>query len=218
MGGRATPVLIRAARREDAQFLALVILTATRSHVAKGWFEVALNRSESECLGFLRGLTSATTRSPWHYSGFLIADTATGPVAALCAARAADIYKTASLAIREALKNYGFAAAHRAAFWNRAAPWLTCALRPDNACLAIENVAALPNFRQQGYTAALLDRAFAEGRAQGLNEAQVTCLIGNVSAERAYLRAGLRLVSEWHDLGFEAVTGAPGMRKFARSL
>ena len=65
---------VRSAESRDAGFLAWAILAATRSHVARGWFDVLLARPESACLDFLRRLVLAETRSWWHYSRFYVAE------------------------------------------------------------------------------------------------------------------------------------------------
>lgn len=212
------PISIRRATHEDAPFLAWAILTATRSHLSKGWFEVALARPEDECLEFLELLTTTTIPSQWHHSGFLVAEGTPGPVSTLYAARAADTYSTAPMAILEALKQFGLSTAQRTVFWKRAAPWFICSLRPDKESLAFENIATLPPHRGQGHTSALLARAFEEGRARTITEAQITCMIGNDFAERAYTRAGFRFLTEWRHHDFERAAGTPGMRKFSRAL
>jgi translation initiation factor 4G len=60
----------------------------------------------------------------------------------------------------------------------------------------------------------VLDR----GRAAGFETAQITYLIGNRPAQRAYERAGFAVVDEKRDTQFEAVFGAPGTARMIRSL
>jgi GNAT superfamily N-acetyltransferase len=213
-----TDILVRRGRWEDAEFLALAILLATRSHLSRGWFDIALNRSESECLEFLRRLTTARARSQWHYSRFVVADVAARPVAALSAVRAADAYSMAPAAILESLKSCGIAAAERAAFWRRGAYLFTCTMRPADDSLTIEVAATVPECCGRGCAAALLAQALEDGRTQGLREVETTCFIGNTSAERTYLRAGFRFAGERSHPDFEAISGAPGIRRFVREL
>jgi len=213
-----TPISIRKAQQQDAKFLAWAILTATRSHLPRGWFDIALNRTESECLEFLKRLTTTRARSQWHYSRFLVADGLSGTAAAISAAPAGDAYSMAPIALRETLRACGLSPAERELFWKRGAYLFTCTTRPDDSCLTVEVLATRPEERAQGYTAALLARAFEDGRAQGLREAHITCFIGNLAAERAYGRAGFRLVDERRHSDFEAVAGAPGIRQFVRTL
>jgi hypothetical protein len=75
---------IRPADPDDAPFLSWAMLTAARSHLPRGWFDIALKRTESECLAFLRALAVTQARSWWHYSRFHVAEVDGVPAAALC--------------------------------------------------------------------------------------------------------------------------------------
>jgi GNAT superfamily N-acetyltransferase len=163
-------------------------------------------------------LTLATHLSPWHYSGFWVAEVATGLAAALFSARAVDVYPTATIAIRDTLKDLGLSQAERALFWRRGAYLLTCPTRPDDHSLTIENSATVATCRGRGYTSALLARAFDEGRSSGLAEAQISCFIGNHAAERAYEKAGFIRFRERRHPVFEATAGSPGMQQFMKAL
>src|SRR5690348_15097254 len=111
---------IRPAREEDAAFLAWVILTASRGHLQRGWFDIALSESEEGCLEFLKRL--CVTRSPswWHYSRFLVAEVAgQQPVAALSAFRAGEAYPLSQAAMEEAAESLQLSATERSAIWQR---------------------------------------------------------------------------------------------------
>jgi GNAT superfamily N-acetyltransferase len=213
-----TVPVIRPATCGDAQFLAWAILTATRSHLAKGWFDVALDQPENSCLDFLQGLTTTTTLSHWHYSRFLIAESHNRPVSALSAFRARDAYPIATAALLETIEAQGISTADAALIWKRGAYMFRCTMRPDDECLVIENLATLASCRGRGYSSALLSHAIERGRAQGRSHAQITLFIGNESAERAYIRAGFRAAKERRDPDFEAVAGAAGLRQYIRDL
>jgi GNAT superfamily N-acetyltransferase len=207
---------IRSARQTDAAFLAWVILTASRGHLQRGWFDIALSQPESGCLEFLQRL--CVTRSPswWHYSRFLIAEIAGQPVAALSAFRAADAYPLSQAAMEEAAGSLQLSAVERSALWQRGAYIFLCASEADDDGWTLENIATLPGFRRRGVTNALLERALEQGGAQGRSLAQVTYFIGNEAAERAYLRAGFQLADERRHPDFEAVAGTPGVRRVVR--
>lgn len=209
---------IRTGGRNDAAFLASIILTASRGHLARGWFDLALDRSETECLAFLRQLTVTGARSVWHYSRFLVAEEASaGPVAALSAFAAAEVYPVSPIAIAETGETLGLTPEEQAAIWERGEYAFTCTVPPDNVWV-IENVATLPAYRRCGHTAALLDRALECGRFRGLKQAQITFLIGNESAQRTYERAGFRLIEERRHFQFEAFAGSPGLRQYVMAL
>lgn len=209
---------IRAARAADAEFLAWAILTASRGHLGRGWFDIVLDQPEGQCLEFLRQLSVTETRSWWHYSRFMLAEISEEPVAALSAFRAGEGYPLSQAAMDEAAERLGVPASERSAMWQRGAYVFLCALGINDDCWTLENVATLPSHRRRGLTRALLDRAVEEGRIRGCSEAQITFLIGNEPAERAYAGAGFRFAEERRHPDFEANAGAPGMRRFARSL
>jgi hypothetical protein len=65
---------------------------------------------------------------------------------------------------------------------------------------------------------ALLEHGLAAGKAAGFAQASITFLIGNKPAERCYARAGFAFAEEKRDPAFEAITGAPGFRRFERAI
>lgn len=77
-------VSVRQARREDADFLAWVMLTASRSHLARGIWDLIIGGDEQGCLRYLARLAVAEPRSLYHYENFIVAEIATQPAAALC--------------------------------------------------------------------------------------------------------------------------------------
>ncbi len=57
-----------------------------------------------------------------------------------------------------------------------------------------------------------------EGKRLGMREAQITFLIGNDAAERAYAHAGFDYAGERRSPEFEAAVGVPGLRRYVRPL
>jgi len=211
-------VLIRRGRKDDARFLAWVVLTSSRGHLERGWFDIALNKSESQCLEFLHALTTAAIPSRWHYSRFLVAETEDCAVAALCAFRTADAYQYSLSALAQTADMLGLPPAEQALIWQRGAYLSHCTMRPDDDSLMIESIATLPKFRRRGYTTALLERAMEEGRAAGRAQAEMAVLIGNEPAERGYLNAGFRCAGELRHPAFAAICGAAGQRRLLKAL
>ena len=95
---------IRPAEPRDADFLAWVILAATRSHVAKGWFDIVLARPEPQCLEYLKRLAVTPARSWWHYSRFHVAEVDGNKAPRLCAFRAGDAYPLSAAAMGEVVR------------------------------------------------------------------------------------------------------------------
>ena len=58
----------------------------------------------------------------------------------------------------------------------------------------------------------------AAGTAAGYARASISFYIGNDAAERCYAKAGFVFAEEKRDRQFEALTGAPGFRRFERAI
>jgi ribosomal protein S18 acetylase RimI-like enzyme len=209
---------IRRARPEDADFIAWSILTAQRGHRPRGWFDIALDWPEPLCRAFVRRIALAQSRSWWHTSHFLIAEVEGRPAAALCALRAGGSGKDARSAIVEVVNAAELDAAEQSAIWRRGAYSGTCWTTGDDDNWLIEHVAADPIHRGRGLVQALLEHALAAGKDAGYQRASIAFYIGNEAAERCYARAGFVFAEEKRDPEFEALTGAPGFRRFERDL
>jgi|SRR5581483_2255291 GNAT superfamily N-acetyltransferase len=213
-----TAPVMRAALRQDADFLAWVILTASRGHLARGWFDIALNQPEERCLQFLRRLATTEAPSWWHYSRFLVAESEGRAVAALSAFPAGEAYPLSQAAMSEAADALRLPASEQSAIWQRGAYIFLCTIDGHDDCWTLENIATLPSHRGYGVTMALLTRAAEEGAARGFKEAQITSFIGNEPARHAYEKAGYRCIDERCHPDFEAIAGTPGLQRFLRSL
>jgi GNAT superfamily N-acetyltransferase len=209
---------IRPAREDDAGFLAWAILAATRSHCDRGWFDIALNRPEADCLEFLRRLAVTSAQSLWHYSRFFVAEVDGFSVAALAAFRAGDAFALAQEALTEAARRLGWSKSEQEAIWRRGSYIFKCTLETPDDAWVIENIATLSAYRKRGLAARLIERALDEGAGSGAREALITFFIGNDSAERAYQEAGFKLKDEKRHPDFEAATGVAGLRRYARRL
>ncbi len=211
-------VSIRQARPDDAKFLAWVIQAAARSHVKLGWFDIALARPENECLEFIRRLALTSTVCWCHWSLFLIAEVGGQPASALCRFRAADGYPQTGAAMVEVFDSYGWGDTERAAIWQRGSYLFSCITESSPDLWTIENVATLPERRRMGLTNTLIERALDDGCRLGHKRAQISFLIGNDPAERAYAKAGFTFAAEKRHPDFEAACGSPGLRRFERAL
>ncbi len=209
---------VRPAVPADAPFLAWAMLEAGRAHRPVGWYDIALGLEPAPCLELLARLTLTDVESWWRYSNFLVAEVAGEPVAALCAFGSARGYPTSEAALAEASAPLGWGPAELAAVWTRGAYVFTCAVSNDQDLWTIENVAVRPEQRGQGLAGLLLEHALARGRGAGYGQAQVTLLIGNDSAERAYAKAGFALAEGRRSPKFEAAVGAPGLLRMLRDL
>ena len=215
--GRSLPA-IRPARTDDADFIARNILASQRGPLPRGWFDIALGWGEPQCLAFVERIATAQKPSWWHVSQFIVAEVEGTPAASLCAMPAAGTGPAAKAAIEVAAHESGLDASHVAAIFQRGAYARNCWVQGGEGDWLIEHVATLPEYRGRGLVQALIDHALATGRAAGFEQASISFLIGNEAAERCYAKAGFSFAEEKRDPAFEAITGAPGFRRFVRAI
>jgi len=209
---------IRPARIDDAKFIARTILAAQRGHVARGWFDIALDWPEPKCLAFVERIATAQTQSWWHVSQFILAEVDGEPAAGLCAMPAGGTVSAGRSAITEVAERSGLSASETAAIFRRGAYAADCWIQGGEADWLIEHVASLPMYRGRGLVQALIDHALSAGQSAGFARASISFLIGNEAAERCYAKAGFAFAEEKRDLDFEAITNAPGFRRFDRRI
>lgn len=207
---------IRRARIDDAKFIARTILSAQRGHVPRGWFDIALDWPEPECLAFVERIATAQHQSWWHVSQFVIAEVEGERAAGLCAMPAAGTVGAGRSAITEVAEGSGLSAAETAAIFRRGAYAASCWVQGGEADWLIEHVASLPMYRGRGLVQALIDHALLAGKSAGFARASISFLIGNEAAQRCYAKAGFTFAEEKRDFEFEAITNAAGFRRFER--
>ena len=209
---------IRKGRPDDADFIARTVLLAQRGPRPRGWFDIALDRSEPLVLDFLKRLAVAKPRSWYHVSQFWIAEDHGEPAAALCAMPSRETHATMRAAIEEVARDKGMSAADLRAMFSRGAYARDCWIQGGEQDWLIEHVASAPAHRGRGLMQALIARALSAGREAGFANASITFVIGNDAAERCYAKAGFSFAEEKRDAAFEALTGTPGFRRFARAI
>jgi translation initiation factor 4G len=209
---------IRSARPDDAEFIAQTILSSQRGYRPRGWFDIALGRSDAQCRDFIARIAVARAVSMWHVSQFLVAEVDGKPAAALCALPAAGTGPAAWRAIEEVAAATGLSAAELEVIRQRGAYTRACWVQGGEGDWMIEHVASDPAYRGRGLVQALIASALEKGQAAGFSRTTISFLIGNEPAERAYAKAGFVFAHEKRDPAFEEITGAPGFRMFARTI
>jgi ribosomal protein S18 acetylase RimI-like enzyme len=217
MAGRSQSA-IRPAHAEDARFIARNILASQRGPLPRGWFDVALGWDEPRCLDFVEHVATARTPSWWHVAHFIIAEVEGTPAASLCALPASGTGVAARAAIAAVAAESGLGAADVDAMLRRGAYTRNCWVQGGDGDWLIEHVATLPQYRGRGLVQSLIDHALAAGARAGFARASISFLIGNEAAERSYAKAGFAFAEEKRDPAFEAITGSPGFRRFARVI
>jgi ribosomal protein S18 acetylase RimI-like enzyme len=214
-----TEVKIVEARREHVPFIAWVMLAAARSHLPVGMWDLFSGGTEAETLRFLEALAT-TGDSHWaHYSLFLVAEVGGRPASALAGyIDEKDGTHTLVPAVAAANAAVGRSEDELAAGWMRAASIAKVSPEHDPSTWIVEHVATAPEFRRQGLIDRLLAAVLERGRERGATVADVGVLIGNDRAQRAYEKAGFRVIDEKLDAEFEAAYKCPGVRGLRQAL
>jgi translation initiation factor 4G len=212
-------VTIRRGAPSDADFLAWVMLEASRGQLARGLWDLVIDGDDIACLDYLRRLTTAEPKSLCHCESFWIAEVDGRPASSLCTYKFADgAWTTVSEAESKVHRQLGWTEADVAASEQRIAPLWTCVLPDAGADWCIEFVATLPEYRRRGLIDVLMREAVAEGVARGCTLAQISIFIGNDPAQRAYQKAGFIVHDERRSPELEAALGTPGFRRLLRKL
>ena len=210
---------IRRADERDAGFIAWVQLAAARSHLPMGFFDLAFPGEEAPRLDLIEKVCTTKTRSMCHWSGFLVAEIDGAPGAALSGyeptKRGNDTF---AAAMYEGLGNAGWSRDDVDAVFARMTPFLKCAHESPDDVWVVEWVATKPDFRGRGLVKSLLAEILEEGRRRDYRRAQISLLIGNHPAQRAYESAGFVVEDDKTPPEFEMTFGSPGIRRMLRDL
>ena len=213
------PVIIRNAHAEDAPFLARVMLMASRSHRPYGLWDHFVKRNENDCLFFLEKIAVTKTPHLFHYDVFLIAEQNGKAVAGLSGYdQASHGIKHFSRILPEVYDEIGWSKSDLKEASRRMLSYAAC--MPDEIpdVWIVESVAAIPEARKQGIMNLLLEEILARGKSQGYERSQISVLVSNMPARRAYEKAGFRYVNEKRDPEFEKIYGDYGIVRLMREL
>jgi GNAT superfamily N-acetyltransferase len=215
----AASIQIRRAEAGDADFLANIMLSASRAHLPRGIWDLRIGAAEDACLDYLRRLALAEPRSLCHYDAFLVAIVDGHPAAALSGFDPRDGgWALAAEAMAKVQRDLNWLDAELEASNRRLVPIWPCFLPDAGADWGIEFVATRPEYRRRGLISLLLDQVLREGATRGCKLAQVITVIGNDPAISVYLRAGFRVADEKRCAALAAALNAPGFVRLTRNL
>lgn len=205
-------IKIRQAQKEDAAFLAWLILTAGRAHVKRGIWEVILGSSEKDCLAFLEMVAVTQTPHLFQHTCYLVAELDGQPVAGLGGYDPNKLgYPALQKALTEVFSQIGLNPDETNR--NESPRILDCVPDAVEGAWIIDSVATLPEHRRKGFVDRLLEEIIEKGRRQGFQRIQINIYIGNVAAQRAYEKHGFKIIDEKRDPYFEEQIGSPGMAR-----
>jgi GNAT superfamily N-acetyltransferase len=212
-------VRIRRANPGDAEFLARVMFSASRSHLARGLWDLIIGADEAGCLDYLRRLAVAEPRSLYHYESFFIAEIAGERAAALCGFENRNAWEVVGDAMSNVQRDLGWTQADESASYQRVAPiWEACRPPDIEVDFTIESVATLPEYRRRGCISALIEEVLQYASQHGCRLAQITTYIGNDAALAAYERSGFKVLDEKRCAEVEQILGVPGFVRLTRAL
>jgi ribosomal protein S18 acetylase RimI-like enzyme len=194
-------------------------LTAFRSHLERGFWDLMLDGDEAFKLRYLEALAT-TEQLHWvHYSTFIVAEADGRPVSALCGYVDDELGgPTLRLAGIEAGRTTGVTEEQAAAGFERAKSIMNVLPEHPPGAWIVENVATVPEFRRRGLASRLMGEILESGRQRGAPISDISVFIGNDGAQRAYEQCGFAAIAEKLDPEFESVYGTPGTRTLRRSL
>jgi ribosomal protein S18 acetylase RimI-like enzyme len=193
------------------------MVMAARGHLARGWFDIVLQRPEEFCVAFCARLANASAKSWWHHSFFTIVEVDGVVAAAACAFPDEAPYKVSGEAMAEAAEQSGIDADEQTQLWPRG-KFIMSATSGEANCWTIENVATRADFRGQGIATQLVRNLISGFFGNGPRGAQISFLVGNEAAERCYLGCGFSFAEDKTSEEFQAAMGVPGIRRLYRSL
>ena len=211
-------VTTRWATASDVPFLGEVVLLASRSHLPKGVWDLAL--PDDELRRRFLGRLLVTGEASWcHWSKFRVAEVDGVPAAALSGyAEDEPGMLGEDEAITTAFTAVGLDAQAQAAVFEGIGPFLTCLMPPIGTPWIIEWVATLAPYRRRGLVDRLLREMLDEGRRRRRGRAQIMVIQGNVTAQRAYERVGFVLHEARYTPAFEDLLGARGLHRMSQRL
>lgn len=217
--GTEAKVAIVDATEEHAPFIAWVMMTAARSHLDVGLYDLHAGGDEENCLAFLTRLATTDTSHFAHWSTFIIAEVDGVPAAGLCGYFDEENGTQAFLqGIAQVDRDLERSQPEIDAAWQRAGSIVQVMPSHEPRAWIVEHVATKPEFRRRGLVDGLLTEVLERGRTRGATIADIGVLLGNDSAQRAYEKAGFVIVGEKRDAAFEAAYKCPGTRELSRAI
>jgi len=201
---------IRSAIIDDREKVAELVYMAGMSQAKLSIFDLIFDAPKEQILSHLAALFGCKARSWFHYSYCLVAEVDGDVAATACGYSSKDAgYMTFVEGLKMVTNWDGKAFG---AFAARMAP--VSNVRPPDPpeTWIIENVATFPEFRRHGLVVQLIEKLLERGRREGYKHSQISFLIGNESAERAYEKIGFRFHCDRTDPDFEKIFGFPGIR------
>ena len=207
--------VIRPAEPRDVSEVTRLMYLAGKSNVETSIYDLTFPGSMEERLEKLGSLFTASTRSWYHHSFYLVNEVEGKVAGSLCGYNELE---AGGAKLREAFIEIGIDRAEGMAMYERMQPFYRVnPIHPKDAWV-IEHVAVFPEYCGQGLIYKLLNQILERGRGLGYKHAELGMLIGNTPARKAYEKAGFVITDEYTDPDFEKIFGSPGMVRMVAKL
>lgn len=214
-------IRIRDAKPEDAGFLAWALLTAHRGHLKQCMWDIRMDGDEAKVLDYLEILAGTKALHWCHYSIFLIAEVDGRPASTLCGYLESELgadSRSLGKGLKEANQAFGLSEEEAQAGFERISSILHVEPEHAHEIWVVENVATRPEYRRLGLIDRLMKEILDRGLGLGAKVSDISVLIGNDKAQRAYEKNGFAVCGEKVHPEFEAVYGTPGIRTLTREI
>lgn len=150
-----------------------------------------------------------------HYSRFSVAEVGGKIAGGLCThTKGEDSLARSVRALRVA--GCGYPEITAAVY--RCLPYLRACPSKSADALVVESVATFPESRRMGVATALIEDVIDRAQSEGFPLIQLAVLIGNISAQLAYEKAGFRVDRQLTNRGHEKRYGSPGCKRLTLEL
>jgi len=213
-------ISVRKAKKEDARFLAKMILLAGRAHVKKGIWEVVLNTEEKECLNFLEHICTTAPKHLFHYENYLIAENvekaSLGSLGGYSPKESG--YSNLMEAIATVSQRFKISHNETRESEKRALKIMSCLPKEIPEAWVIDSVAITKEARGQGVAQKLMKEILKTGQSLKFKISQVSMYIGNTPALNLYQKFGFTVNEEKRNEYFQNKIGSPGMLSLKLTL
>jgi len=197
---------IRAAKEQDAEFLAIMMLQSSRAGKKVGVFDLLFQGSdENALLEKLQKLALTQAKSHCHYKNFLVAELDGQLVGSLCSYEPRiSTHET----FVEALLEIGCTQ-------EEIEPTLEvvygCDFELNRSTLMFDFMEELEGFVDVGVLKALMQKSLLTARLKGYGRAQTIIEIGSLETELFYTKLGFKIVDEKECESYRELFGRNGL-------
>jgi len=183
-------ILVREAKKEDAAFIAQMVLQSTRAGKAVGMFDLIFDINEDkEILSLLEAFVATSVKHQYHYSNFLIAQIDSQDVGTLCsyeprvATRQNFIDALAEIDVTQNVES-------------TLKIFDECDFNLTNRVLMFDCMEELEGFVDLDVLKTLMQKTLLKARMKGYSVAQTIVEIGSLDTLLFYKKLGFKEVKE----------------------